>query len=170
MIYDADDIELAWCAGFFDGEGHIRCDFGKRKRGNGLGSPSLVIRITQTNKEPLERFKFAFEVGSVQGPFSLKKYNKLWSDQWQYVAYGQEAADVFKDLYPYLCSIKREQGDIAIKKWEENKKRKGLKHGDISMYNHKDCRCDVCCEGWRIYQKERRERKKRLTSGISSLG
>ena len=59
-----DREELAWAAGFFDGEG---CFSYTEKARYG------VATITQADIRPLDRFKTAVRVGNVYGPYD-KKY------------------------------------------------------------------------------------------------
>lgn len=52
-------IELAWAAGFFDGEGCITLS---------RGIP--VVSIAQVERTPLERFMNAVELGRINGPYA----------------------------------------------------------------------------------------------------
>lgn len=56
--------ELAWAAGFFDGEGCCRPRSEQRK---GRGAISFVI--AQTDRQVLDRFKRAVGVGRIYGPY-----------------------------------------------------------------------------------------------------
>lgn len=89
------EIELAWAAGFFDGEGCF-----KGARTNGLSDKKYGrISISQKDSEVLYRFKSAVgELGSVNGP-----YNNMW----YYVATRKADIIVICELLrPYLSSIK----------------------------------------------------------------
>ena len=55
-----DREELAWAAGFFDGEG---C-FCFSEAGQ-----YVCVSITQTEREPLDRFERAVGLGKVNGPY-----------------------------------------------------------------------------------------------------
>lgn len=95
------NIELAWAAGFFDGEGCI--NLMKRKNGN---KPTLQLAIGQSySKETLERFYQAVgNIGKVYGPYKPKNPNH--GIQWKYRAHGDEARKVVALLEPYLCTAK----------------------------------------------------------------
>jgi len=94
-------IELAWCAGFYDGEGH----FGK----NGAGT-DVVLRINQCHREPLDRFRQAIGVGKVYGPYGpYERTNK--SPYFSFMALGDDARKAGTLIRPYLCSKKIEQLD-----------------------------------------------------------
>lgn len=74
--------ELAWAAGFFDGEGSTwltRCH-----------TPNLGITISQTRSpELLHRFNVATNnLGTVRGPFKPRKRNH--TEFWKYDVYGLE--------------------------------------------------------------------------------
>lgn len=64
--------ELAWAAGFFDGEG---C-FSYSKSGQ-----YVCVSIGQTVREPLERFKLAVGLGVIYGPYSSDRYQSRLSKE-----------------------------------------------------------------------------------------
>jgi hypothetical protein len=86
------DAELAWAAGFFDGEGHIA--YRKRR---------LMMAVAQTNREPLERFLDAVGGGRIYGPYSKGQQVK---QVWHWQATGANVIPLMEKLLPYLCSIK----------------------------------------------------------------
>lgn len=88
------DIELAWAAGFFDGEGSV-----SRNR----NQPVLVVGQTGTT-EHLERFIRAVGVGRVLGPYKGTGFSSRPAYRWQ--VYGEKARVVMTQLRPYLCSPK----------------------------------------------------------------
>lgn len=55
--------EIAWAAGFVDGEGH----FGYRRRSGERGTP--VFCVSQVRPEPLERLARVLGLGRVLGPY-----------------------------------------------------------------------------------------------------
>lgn len=83
--------ELAWAAGFYDGEGctsngydRIRCTIGQKER------------------TTLDRFVKAIGFGNVRGPYAVgNRY---------VVCYNREKARIVLNmLWPYLCEPKRSQ-------------------------------------------------------------
>lgn len=91
------DTEVAWAAGFFDGEGHT---------GRASGRWLRLQVGQQKGRETLDRFKEAMGVGSVQGP---------WNDgMYQYQTYGPKAFGVLQTLWPYLSNPKKEQAVAAV--------------------------------------------------------
>lgn len=91
------DIELAWAAGFFDGEGCFsRSNYRVR------------VIIQQSHPEVLQRFADAVGFGKVHGPrtrsdsFTQKPF-------WTYCVNGPKAEKIADLLWPYLGSVKKEQ-------------------------------------------------------------
>lgn len=116
--------ELAWCAGFFDGEGWI-----------GINSvPSgkyLRMAVASTNEAMIKRFTAAVNCGRMSGPFNDKRpaNNPVW--YWR--ASSDEALEVTELLAPWLSeySIKRIEAAKA-KRYRRNmrppKKRREMKN------------------------------------------
>jgi hypothetical protein len=98
------DIELAWAAGFFDGEG----SFSLHTRGDRNNArPRLIIFISQCDREVLDRFAEAVGLGNVNGPYS--RGNPKWRDYYTYGVQGQKVKVVAKQLWPYLGKVKKRQ-------------------------------------------------------------
>ena len=96
------ETELAWAAGFFDGEG---CTFS-----NGKDYPRLVV--FQKDRRPLDRFAAAVGFGHVRPCHSpaIRRVGFQWVvNDWQ------EARKVHALLWPYLSEPKCEQ---ANEKWD----------------------------------------------------
>lgn len=72
--------ELAWAAGFFDGEGHIR--YGEyRNTSGGIKSTGMRTHIPQIDPRPLQRFQAAvLGIGIIDGP--RRSLNPNHSAQW----------------------------------------------------------------------------------------
>jgi hypothetical protein len=106
------ETELAWAAGFFDGEGYIGCSL----RDNGTKRYRRAdIQITQKYPEVLYRFAKAVGVGNVGGPYisgtrTMYKYS---------IGNIDGINHVFNLLKPYLSIRKREQAEDAIARFEE---------------------------------------------------
>ena len=94
---------LACSAGFFDGEGHTRCDPHR-------GSTTTLqprISITQYHREPLDRFLAAVGVGKVYGPYK----GRAWS--YTVIEYEKVQA-VVAMMWQWLGSVKRAQAKAAL--------------------------------------------------------
>lgn len=86
-------LEIAWAAGFFDGEGHTSC------------TASLAITVGQVNRNNLQRFMEAVNgAGKIYGP-----YKKGGKPIFTYQAYSDEAFNVFRAISPYLGREKLDQ-------------------------------------------------------------
>lgn len=94
--------ELAWAAGFYDGEGSCS------------GSPTrLAVRITQVVREPLDRFREATGLGRVTGPYARNGRNQQRQYAYQVCAVP-DVQTLFALLRPYLCRPKVDQFERAI--------------------------------------------------------
>ena len=89
-----DKTELAWAAGFFDGEG---CTTTVN------GSASIVV--VQKDRRPLDRFARALG-GNVGGPYG--PYGKGCA-MYRWQATGKRAKEVMDLLWPFLSDPKKEQ-------------------------------------------------------------
>lgn len=97
------ETEIAWAAGFYDGEG---CATLYRKKGNA----AVRLIVVQRERELLERFQDA--VGGL-GKFyyNARVRYPIW--QW-HAGREPEAREVLRILWPYLGRIKREQAERAL--------------------------------------------------------
>jgi hypothetical protein len=96
-----DTHELAWCAGFFDGEGSTH---------PGKKGEYKVIRLSVAQAElaPLERFRRAVGLGSIEGPYAPRGVSTL--PKWIYRVYSYEEVQyVVCLLWPWLGDTKRAQ-------------------------------------------------------------
>lgn len=91
-------LELAWAAGFFDGEGSAF-----QMRGKKPGQVYLALQVSQKDKRPLERFSKALGIGRVRGPYKSHNGQSFWAVS------GKKAQVVIEQLWPYLSEPKREQ-------------------------------------------------------------
>lgn len=103
------NTELAWAAGFFDGEG---CFYVKRRRKNSrvreAGRVSvLALNIRQNDPRPLDRFAAVFGL-TVNGPYT--RPDGLSSNPFYVIeTSGTRAKWVADQLLEYLSEPKREQ-------------------------------------------------------------
>jgi hypothetical protein len=97
-------IDLAWAAGFFDGEGTFS-RFG----------PTPGASISQVGLESLDVFAHTVGCGTVSGPYEKATAEIRRKPQWIYYAYGVAAEAVFWLLLPWLGPAKRAQGNRAIR-------------------------------------------------------
>lgn len=102
------EIEVAWAAGFFDGEGWT-----------GITQPhdrdvvTLQMHVSQTDENVLERFRAA--VGGI-GKIESMRLREGYKQVWRWRVHGQDVVDVGAKLYDYLCQPKQDQLITAIGK------------------------------------------------------
>lgn len=97
-----DEYELAWAAGFFDGEGSVHF----------AGASNLCyVSVGQKDRRPLQRFRDAVDVGNINGPYSNARGS--W---YHWSVGGRKAARVLKLLWPYLSEPKREKAQLVLPK------------------------------------------------------
>jgi hypothetical protein len=93
------DIELAWAAGFFEGEGCVYID----KKG-----PYLRINLAQVDDPyPLERFARAVGIGTVKGPHKLRDIKRRYAYD-----LSKGAREVMEMLAPYLGERSKKLADF----------------------------------------------------------
>lgn len=105
--------EASWAAGFFDGEGNIRCAVRDGTRA------TLSLQISQIDMFVLERFKLAVGVGSVRGPYATKH-----KPVYKFECGNAEAIAAFEIIKPYLSVPKLIQGEQAKQEYHKNKYKK----------------------------------------------
>ena len=107
-----DKIELAWCAGFFDGEGSTSCSYAKRDP----NVPRINLNVTQLDLEPLRRFKKAIGFGTI--------YNSKGNYISQILLAKFELIQMCMILlWPYLTGSKKDQYKKAVHKYMEGRKK-----------------------------------------------
>lgn len=115
-----DREQLAWAAGFFDGEGHIGCVKTVGKVG-GHVNRRLHINVCQTQEGPLERLQAVLGVGRIYGPYpnrdsnggQRKPYRQFHIDGVEQVQHAIAA------LWPWLSRPKRNQAKTAFAEFQD---------------------------------------------------
>lgn len=101
------ETEIAWAAGFFDGEGTSGFH-SKGLKKNGTQRRQLIVRIGQKTPALLDRFKLA--VGNL-GWITYRPGD----DMWEWTITGRDkTAQVMWTLDPYLGEIKKQQFQQAL--------------------------------------------------------
>lgn len=119
------ETEIAWAAGFFDGEGYIGMRTSgqpyQRKDGSfGKQYHSVRMAVVQTGVYAiplLERFKYAVNnLGTIKGPIKVREG---WSERYEWNCDGKEKCEqVIKILDKYLGPAKSEQAWNALARLE----------------------------------------------------
>jgi len=105
------EVELAWCAGFFDGEGHVSYHRGYPSKMSGCVSAQMFANVPQCsdNIEVLEKFQRIVGLGKLLGPYKTAKKPK------HVLTFGiKEVQPLFLMLKPYLGKEKTEDFQRAI--------------------------------------------------------
>lgn len=106
--------EMAWAAGFFDGEGHVGSHVG-RLRGRYVRR-DLQIAISQTDRQVLDRFRESVGgIGRVGGPFVRSYRNPNERDVYAYqVGRFEYVQAICAMLWQWLSPVKRAQFSSAL--------------------------------------------------------
>lgn len=108
-----DTHELAWAAGFFDGEGTTCCTHGTRQ--NGYKYLNLHFEVRQIDRQVLDRFRQAIGIGSVTGPYAV---NDSPNHQWAFAVSSYEDCQVaVAFLWKWLSPVKRTQARIHLRRY-----------------------------------------------------
>lgn len=154
---ELDLIELAWAAGFYDGEGYTASVKlgGKTKAKNRYRSVS--VNVSQVQREPLERFQKAVGGrGKIYGPRVSKNPKAQPHYIFQTTSVDQSKA-ILALLLPLLCEPKRQQAQNAIDIHEKYRIRRETsfpwcEHPRSEENTASDGRCRTCR---RSYQRAR---------------
>jgi hypothetical protein len=107
--------EIAWAAGYYEGEGSCHQRYGYFRTSKGelrrRRSPQYVLQIGSTDKEPLDRFRKAFGFGTVTGPYQ----DGVWQPHWKYAISGFEKVQaVLAAIWPWLSPRRQKQARRAL--------------------------------------------------------
>lgn len=104
-------LDLAWAAGFFDGEGHVGIHRSRVRRNDGQATYSLQLSLAQIDRRLAARFQSV--MGGQLRRYAITQSGNRAPFKTVWYAWGQEASRVLVAMLPYLVG-KREQAEIAI--------------------------------------------------------
>lgn len=104
--------DIAWAAGFFEGEGYVQCVKRKNKKRT---DRYFSISIAQVDRRPLDKFVEIFG-GKVNGPYG--PYQTTKQAYYTYNSYSSIAVQAVTSMLPYLYR-KGEQCTKALEEWKE---------------------------------------------------
>lgn len=113
MNTDYAELDVAWAAGFFDGEGSIsiRKTYSKLKsQGTTRQTYGLYLRVAQVDRSPLDKFTLIFGTGSVNKVRRDDPNRPMYHD---WCAAGESAARILARMLPYL-TVKRERALLGL--------------------------------------------------------
>ena len=148
--------EIAWAAGFFDGEGCTT-----------ICGRQVRIQVKQVDPRPLERFYAA--IGKV-GTIRLEP--RRGGSRPIYVWYAQRAGVVFHvldRLWPYLSEPKKEQAEFVERRWGElqveaiplDRIKESLARKPLNVAMFGKQRAELTVDERRAYDRVKAERKRR---------
>lgn len=117
MSFNLPSAELAYLAGFFDGEGCVTISRPQNSKVQGrMYAQSLRISATNTDPRPIERFIAAFgglkQVKSYTSQRYRKKDGTPFSAAYVWIATGTPAAQILRSLLPFLL-VKKAQAELG---------------------------------------------------------
>ena len=104
-------LNLAWAAGFFDGEGCIRINKARRKEGR--TTYNLQIFVRQVDPKPIYKLRDLFGFGAISYRERSVDSNPNARAIYTWSTAGPKAIEVLTALYPFLVT-KSEQAEIAF--------------------------------------------------------
>jgi hypothetical protein len=108
------EAELAWAAGFFDGEGNTYTYIGNTE---GYFRRKITCTIGQIDREVLDKFTDIVGVGGVRGPYLGKTSTS--SPYYMYRCSAvRDVRRIWSILEIYLSTIKCEQFKISLEKYD----------------------------------------------------
>lgn len=103
MVNMVNDTDIAWCAGFFDGEG---CT-------HKTGPYALRLTVVQSDRSVLEKFKAVFPDGKIYGPYNHSIGHFGQKDIFRFEASTKVADAALTAMWPYLSQPKKDQATKA---------------------------------------------------------
>jgi hypothetical protein len=104
-----DELQVAWAAGFFEGEGCITHKNKKKDR--------QVISLNNTDKDVIERFISIVNYGNLRGPYKSNgtKHKPTHKPYWMWeVAKKSEVKRILEMFLPYLGKRRRQRAEQAL--------------------------------------------------------
>lgn len=139
------ETEIAYLAGFFDGEGCIQINkVGTElaKRYNKNGRYYLMVSVNQVNPAPLEILQKSYN-GTI-GPHAEKTSTKRKT--WVWRVQGKHADKFLEDILPYLL-VKKEEALVALQFretfWPNGRKHRNLPLTDEEISKREEYRLKI---------------------------
>ena len=108
-------IDLAWAAGFIDGEGCLCCmEDPKRMSATGAPYRKVELAVGNTDIRPIIRLETLFGGRS----YRKGRQKEHWGEQFHWVASGNLAVEIAEILLPFFV-VKAEAAHRLIEWWEE---------------------------------------------------
>lgn len=92
--------EIAWAAGFFEGEGTIT-----------VSGNRLVARVSNTDDEVLKHYADVMAIGTVYGPYGTYPSGHRKKPLWVWAAQSYDALDAIALMWPWLGTRRRRRAE-----------------------------------------------------------
>jgi hypothetical protein len=160
----AHEIEIAWAAGLFEGEGYMSMVKAKPRK-DGLVRKNIIVGLISTDRDVLFRFMAIVGFGNVH---ERKKQEPHHKDAWVWQSTKHESFVKLLEMFmPYLCERRRDRALEVLHEYQQQPVRRVSKthcpHGheftpkNTLLINGKWRRCRECN---RLSQKVQHERRK----------
>ena len=113
-------VELSYLAGLIDGEGYVSMTFSnQRSKFPGVSKFRLALVINMVEPQALE-WAHRLWGGSLKSYEHKKAPRKKWRSFWRWILEGEDAADVLRDVLPFV-RVKNRQIALFFKAIEIKK-------------------------------------------------
>ena len=118
-------MERAWAAGLFDGEGSVYYFCKQNTARHRVGQRQIALVVGQSgNPAVLVRFRDAVGCGYIRGPMDKSASGQRRQAAFQFSVASFEAVQwCIIQLWPYLCTPKRQQASRALRAFVDDKRR-----------------------------------------------
>jgi hypothetical protein len=150
--------ELAWIAGFLEGEGFFL------KETSARGYVRVGIGASSTDRDVLERLLRTVPDSRVHGPYMLAESARGKKPVWRWsIRVRTPTVELAKQIRPLMCRRRQEQIDallaVAASQPVGPRPRPLPAHGTRTRYAY-GCKCDECREAENSYQRRWRQKKR----------
>jgi hypothetical protein len=158
-----ESADLAWMAGFLEGEGYFVTQTSKR------GYVRMRIGATSTDLDVLEHLQRLVPRSCIQGPYGPTRTSYGTKPHWKWILHPRiPVVELAGELRPLMGSRRQEQIDALLRMHAShpavrNRTPSPAEHGTATRYR-RGCRCESCRAAENAYQRERRVLRKALLS------
>ncbi len=152
--------DLAWAAGFYDGEGSVSVTGSTLQYKE--GRTSICISVGQVNREPLDKLTDIFGIGEIYGPYARGGTSQ---PIYLYKVYGYVNVQyVIAQMWSYISSAKKAQVRKAFTQFDFNRRKPRIAHCVVDKHDIK-----ITPRGYRKCRtcRNTKERNKRAESRIT---
>jgi hypothetical protein len=160
--------DLAWIAGFLEGEGYFVTETSNR------GYVRMRIGVTSTDLDVLEHLQRLVPKSCIQGPYGPTRTSYGTKPHWKWILHARAlVVELAEELRPLMGSRRQGQIDALLQMHTahpvvRNRTPSPAEHGTRTRYG-RGCRCESCHAAENAYQRERRAVRKALRSSAPAV-